>query len=259
MLHKRTRSSVADDPAPAFERAVPDRKRAILLTAERLFAEHGYHAVSIRQIAEVAGVPLALVGYHYGPKHELFHAIFAHWNGTIEARLEALEAAKRGPARGRLSAIVRAFVMPVLELRASDEGEFYALLVARELFHRTPETDRALADFFDPMAHAFIDALADTLPSAHRSQVAWGYQFALGALLHHLGDDRIERLSHHQAQRSDPAAAKALVQFIVAGLKAAVPLAPIAPAHGRPVPSLPKPHSPSRAPSNPRNTHRRRP
>jgi hypothetical protein len=27
-----------------------------------LFAQHGYHAFSIRQIADVSGVPLALVG-----------------------------------------------------------------------------------------------------------------------------------------------------------------------------------------------------
>jgi AcrR family transcriptional regulator len=228
-----------ESPQAASEAAPHDRKRAILLAAERLFAEHGYHAVSIRRIADEAGVPLALVGYHYGPKHELFHAIFAHWNRTIEARVAALELARQAPLRGRLGAIVRAFVMPVLELRASNEGEFYALLVARELFHRTPETDRALKDFFDPMAHAFVDALAETLPGAHRSQAAWGYQFALGALLHHLCDDRIERLSHHQARRSDPAAAEALVQFIVAGLKAAVPLAP--------------------EPSHPAKTTRRRP
>ena len=55
----------------------PDRKSAILLAAEKLFAQHGYDAVSLRQIAEEAGVPLALVGYYYGQKHELFEAIFA--------------------------------------------------------------------------------------------------------------------------------------------------------------------------------------
>ena len=65
----------------------PDRKQAILLAAEKLFAQRGYHAVSIRQIADEAGVPLALVGYYFGPKHDLFHAIFAHWNDTIQARL----------------------------------------------------------------------------------------------------------------------------------------------------------------------------
>ncbi len=67
----------------------PDRRYAILLAAEKLFAQRGYNGVSIRQIADEAGVPLALVGYYFGPKNELFRAIFEHWNSTIRERLGA--------------------------------------------------------------------------------------------------------------------------------------------------------------------------
>ena len=145
----------------------PDRRAAILLAAERLFAEHGYHAVSIRQIAQEAAVPL--VGYYFGQKHELFHAIFAHWRGTISERLALLADAETSPRDAHhLGRIVHAFVQPVLQLRASSEGEYYALLVARELLYRTPGTEQVLADFFDPMAHAFIAALRGQEPHARR-------------------------------------------------------------------------------------------
>jgi hypothetical protein len=80
-----------------------------------------------------------------------------------------------------------------------------------------------LRDFFDPLAHAFIDALHAALPGAARAQVAWGYQFALGALLHHLTDSRVERLSLGESQAGDPAAARLLVDFIAGGLRAALP------------------------------------
>ena len=199
---------------------------AILLAAEKLFAQRGYHAVSIRQIAEEAGVPLALVGYYFGPKHDLFHAIFAHWNRTIEERLSALRATPHDPADPEaLQRIIHAFVDPVLRLRASPEGEYYALLVARELAHAQEEADRVLRQFFDPLAHAFIDALHAVLPHASRAQVAWGYQFALGALMHHLSDRRVERLSRGDNTANDPAAAPLLVAFIVGGLRAALPAA----------------------------------
>ena len=69
-----------------------ERRQAILLAAERLFAQRGYHGVTIRQIAEQAGVPLALVGYYFGPKHELFHAIFEQWRHTVDERLALLMA-----------------------------------------------------------------------------------------------------------------------------------------------------------------------
>ena len=201
-----------------------DRKQAILLAAEKLFAQRGYHAVTIRAIAQEAEVPLALVGYYYGQKHELFHAIFEHWNDTIEERLAGLRGvAADAPTDDALRLIIEAFTGPVLRLRASAEGEYYALLVARELHHAQDEADRVLRAYFDPMAHAFIDALQQRLPHASRAEVAWCYQFALGALLHHLSDERIERLSKHQCKARDPAGARLLVAFIVGGIRAALP------------------------------------
>lgn len=223
------RASTVRSPARRSHAAVshavrPDRRQAILLAAEKLFAQHGYHAVTIRQIADEAAVPLALVGYYFGPKHELFHAIFARWHHSIEARLAGLRAVRNDPADPRtLPRIIEAFVGPVLALRASAEGEYYALLVSRELYHATEEADRVLRAFFDPLALAYIDALRIALPHATRGQVAWGYQFALGALSHHLTDSRVERLSHGENHRCDPAAAPLLVSFIVGGLRAALP------------------------------------
>jgi AcrR family transcriptional regulator len=201
----------------------PDRKQAILLAAERLFAQEGYHAVSLRQIADEASVPLALVNYYYGQKHELFEAIFAHWGETIEQRLAGLREALQAPERQRLPQVVRAFVEPVLRMRASAEGEFYALLVARELSHAREDTDRVLRSYFDPLAHAFIDAIQSLLPHASRAQVAWCYQFMLGALMHHLSDNRIERLSRGEGRTADPAAHPLLIDFIVGGIRAALP------------------------------------
>lgn len=201
----------------------PDRKQAILLAAERLFAQDGYHAVSLRAIADEAGVPLALVNYYYGQKHELFEAIFAHWAPTIEQRLAGLREAMQAPQRQRLPQVVRAFVEPVLRMRASPEGEFYALLVARELYLANEVTDHVLRSYFDPLAQAFIDAFQSLLPHASRAQVAWCYQFMLGALMHHLSDNRIERLSRGEGRVADPAAHPLLIDFIVGGLRAALP------------------------------------
>ncbi len=201
----------------------PDRKAAILLAAEKLFAQYGYHAVSIRQIAAEADVPPALIGYYYGAKQELFHAIFTHWLPTIAERLALLHAALHGPQPPTVHDVVQAFVEPVLQLRASTEGEYYAMLVARELVYRTPDTDRVLAEMFDPMAHAFIDALHQLCPAWPRARAAWAYQFAMGALLHHLVDYRVQRLSQGENLPNDAAAAPLLIDFITAGIHAALP------------------------------------
>lgn len=221
---------MANDNTPASPRrpppeARPDRRYAILLAAEKLFAQRGYHGVSIRQIAEEAGVPLALVGYYFGQKHELFSAIFEHWNSTIRERLDALaEVRKRAGEPDYLEQVVDAFLGPVLRLRASPEGEWYALLMTRGINEPGTETDLVMRQYFDPMANAFIDALLDAFAGRTRAQMAWAYQFMLGALLHHIGDERVERLSGGANVRNDTAAAPLLAAFIAGGMRQAMAL-----------------------------------
>jgi AcrR family transcriptional regulator len=199
---------------------------AILLAAEKLFSQHGYHAVGLRSIAQEAGVPLALIGYYFGPKSQIFNAIFERWSGTTAMRLARLkEIAPTTRLAEKLARIVCAFVEPVLEMRASPEGEYYATLVARELTYRTPEAKQALEDYFDPLANAFIDALQEMHPDGDRALAAWAYQFALGALLHHLTDERVHRLSGGLNTPNDPGAALHLTRFITAGIAAVMGIA----------------------------------
>ena len=94
----------------------------------------------------------------------------------------------------------------------------------------TPEADRAHREFFDPLAHAFIDALMATAPQASRGDVAWCYQFMLGALLHFLSDTRVERLSRGENRAADPAAKAKLLRFIEGGFRAVLGDPPAKPA-----------------------------
>lgn len=199
----------------------PDRRLNILLAAEKLFAQHGFHGVSIRDIAAEAGVPLALVGYYFGAKHELYRAIFEAWSPMLQGRLDSLNAAlTEPPASARLERIVDAFITPLLLLHEHADGRYYALMAARDLAAPSPEADQIHREFFDPLAHAFIDALMSVSPGATRGQVAWGYQFMLGALLHFMTDQRVERLSNGENRATDPAARGKLTTFLVAGLRA---------------------------------------
>lgn len=201
----------------------PNRRRNILLAAERLFASKGFHGVSIRDIADEAGVPLALVGYYFGPKAELYQQIYRERSGYIQARLSALAKAQEEAAPGQLlDEIVKAFVLPVLAVAASEDGRYFLRLMARGMSEQLEEDETVIRDLFDPLAHAFINALMVALPRASRGTVAYSYQFALGALLLHVTDRRVERLSLGQnvagdQERSGPV----LVRFIAAGIRAA--------------------------------------
>jgi AcrR family transcriptional regulator len=78
------------------ERATATRE-LILVTAERLMAEHGVYAVSNRQISEAAGQGnTAAVGYHFGTKQDLVREIVRRHGADIDRRREELVAATEG-------------------------------------------------------------------------------------------------------------------------------------------------------------------
>ncbi|MDH6229749.1 AcrR family transcriptional regulator [Mesorhizobium soli] len=203
----------------------PDRRLNILLAAEKLFALHGFHAVSIRQIAAEADVPLALIGYYYGSKNELYEAIFESWQGSIDQRLAALqEVVAVSGTKDAIEKIVEAFVGPVLAMHASPEGQYFAVMAARDLAAPAPDADRLERQYFDPMAHAFIDALLAACPGASRGQAAWCYQFAIGAMLHFLlSGERAARLARGEIGVDDPEAKALLMRFIASGFRGTLP------------------------------------
>lgn len=205
------------------DNAAMGRKEAILRTAERLFAQHGFHGVSIRDIADNAGVPLALVGYYYGPKVDLYHAIYRQRAGYVQERLDSLaRVQKEAPPDQLLEEIVKAFVLPVLKVAATPDGRQFLRLMSRGMNDQVAEDEPVIRELFDPLAHAFIQAFMDAIPGATRGQAAWCYQFALGALLHHVIDERVERLSLGENQPGDgDVAGPLLVRFITEGLRRA--------------------------------------
>ncbi|WP_433204257.1 TetR family transcriptional regulator [Nocardia sp. CA-107356] len=84
---------------------MPDDSRArILHTALDLFAERGYHAVSVREIAERVGLTKTAVLYHFPSKSDIVAALVEPLLVDSEAVLEA--AAHEHDARARCWAVV---------------------------------------------------------------------------------------------------------------------------------------------------------
>jgi AcrR family transcriptional regulator len=203
---------------PAEDISRPDRRQNILRSAELLFAQRGYHAVSVRDIAADAGVPFALVGYYFGKKHELFKTIFDHRKAYIADRMKGIsEVDCSGGNPQAVEDIVRAWAEPVVTLRADANGEPFSVLVARAMWEPGEEVVEIAKEYYDPLAAVFIEAMCEALPGVTRDSVVWGYEFALGALLMFVADQRVERLSKHGAKSGDPAQSELLIRFVVEG------------------------------------------
>ncbi|HWJ89591.1 MAG TPA: TetR family transcriptional regulator [Flavisolibacter sp.] len=60
----------------------------IMEAAERLFADKGFAGTSVRDIAEAAGVNLAMISYYFGSKEKLMEAMFSHRGHVFRIQLE---------------------------------------------------------------------------------------------------------------------------------------------------------------------------
>ena len=67
-----------------------EKQLQILTTAEKLFASKGFDGTSIRDIAEEAGVNIAMISYYFGSKEKLMETIFKDRTNQIRLRLESL-------------------------------------------------------------------------------------------------------------------------------------------------------------------------
>ena len=204
------------------------RRENILLAAEMLFGNRGFDAVTLRDIALEAGVPIGLISYHFAGREGLLHSIFEHRRHYIEERRATLRAlGDLVQGEESLPLIVRAFVEPVMRLRAQPDSGYFMRLVARGLSDQTDPMASIVEEFFDPMAREFIAAFGRALPGRSAAQVAWAYDFALGALLVAMADTRrIERLSDGRCRPGDAQTiTPLLVDFIVGGLRNIAPRA----------------------------------
>src|SRR5499425_382584 len=87
-----------------------ETRARLLNAASRLFAEHGYARVTVRDICKKARANVAAVNYHFGGKDGLYRAVMRHAMETMQATTEAARTAGRDlPPAERIRAYVSVF------------------------------------------------------------------------------------------------------------------------------------------------------
>jgi AcrR family transcriptional regulator len=202
-------------------------RERILAQAERVFGARGFDGASMRQLANAANVPAALVSYHFGSKEGLYRAVFERRVPTVvEQRLAGLAIAmSEQDLDRRLELVVKALVFPMLHLRAHDRDPSFGRLLAHETMDPNSEQRGFIRDMFDPVARAVVEALRSALPTRTEAQLWWAYEFMLGAMVYVMGDaGRLKRLTGGLCQPDDEAASVPhMVAFLTAGVRYGMP------------------------------------
>ena len=197
-----------------------ETKERILDVAERLFADFGYKATSLRDITSEARVNLASVNYHFGSKDALLTALLERRLSPINRRrselLDTLEASAEGAVD--LQELVRAFLSPPFELRSRDaeERRTFLRLVGR-IHSETDDVRAVFITLFEPTISRFRAAIQKALPHVDADEVAWRTHFLVGSMAHTMM--WCESFATHYAHRPDPdEVLESLIQFGTAGL-----------------------------------------
>ena len=119
-----------------------ETRARVLETAERLFGEHGFKMVTVRDICKAAGANVAAVSYHFGSKMGLYRQVL---QGAIDAMRETSEAAREAgkgkPPEEQLRLFIHVFLHRILR---SGRLSIHRI-ITREMNDPTPALD-ALVD-----------------------------------------------------------------------------------------------------------------
>lgn len=141
-----------------------ETRQRLLETAMKLFAEHGFTHVTIRDICEEANANLAAVNYYFRDKLGLYTEIvnlaadFMH-----RSKMAALEAGEGQSPDERLRRYIRVFLHGILDPK---EECWMEKLIGREMIEPTPAFDLIVEKGIKPSSALLIGMVADILGSS---------------------------------------------------------------------------------------------
>ncbi|MDP2136076.1 MAG: TetR/AcrR family transcriptional regulator [Sulfuritalea sp.] len=162
--------------APAAEE--PNRRADIVRAAGRLFAEKGYAATTIRDIASAVAMQSGSPFYHFKTKQDMLRAVVLEGMGAINSAVAQAASAGKTP-RATFEAMLRAHLGQLL----GEDGRDFAATLLHESRHLDPAVQAevvALKDRYEAMWQQALKDLKRAGLVADDSRLA--RLFLLGAL-----------------------------------------------------------------------------
>jgi TetR/AcrR family transcriptional regulator, regulator of cefoperazone and chloramphenicol sensitivity len=139
-------------------------RERIMKAAERLFAERGYDATSIRAIVAKARVNQAAINYHFDGKDGLYREVLrAAFRGMTEHQLEHSQEIKTMSREDALADFIRRQLRPLM---ARDEISRYMRIFNWETVRPTAVFRSLLSEEAAPFMGLAVDVVRRFLPTA---------------------------------------------------------------------------------------------
>jgi AcrR family transcriptional regulator len=139
-------------------------RRRILTVAERLFAQRGLDAVSVRDITEAAKANTAAIHDHFGSKRKLVVAILERRAVELAERRGVLLDKIESESKPELRDVIEAMVQPSADMLADKKGggRHYIGFLAGVTSH--PDYMPLVNEIYDPTVSRYLAALERVTP-----------------------------------------------------------------------------------------------
>jgi AcrR family transcriptional regulator len=202
----------------------PTRER-LLDEAERLFAEKGFHAVSVREITSAAGAHLSAVNYHFGSKKGLYLEVFrSRWlprARRIDARLAELEARDNPSPTDLVGVIADAFFS---SFEDEEERRRHHQLIHREISSPTEAFQIIVQEVTKPFSQRVAGLLRPWLPPDLSQEDIFLHIFSIFSqiLFFSFGRPMVSQITGREYNQSlKERLVRHITSFSVGGLRAA--------------------------------------
>ncbi|MBI3883577.1 MAG: TetR/AcrR family transcriptional regulator [Sphingobacteriales bacterium] len=111
-----------------------DKQLQIMETAEMLFANKGFDGTSVRDIAEVANINVAMISYYFGSKEKLMEAIFELKIGRVQVRVESLIKDNTLTPLQKVETLIDEHID-----RMTQSENFYKIMLCEQITNKNPE------------------------------------------------------------------------------------------------------------------------
>ena len=137
-----------------------DKQKAIIDTAEKLFAMNGFQGTSVRDIAQEAGVNVAMISYYFGSKEKLMEAVFEERTNSIRMKVETLLQDDKTSNLEKVNILIDDYVDKFI-----DQQEFHKIVMREQLI----EKDTVIAGFIHELKKKNLAAIKKLVNDGQKS------------------------------------------------------------------------------------------
>jgi len=110
-----------------------DKQKQIISTAERLFSTKGFDGTSVRDIADEAGVNIAMISYYFGSKEKLMEALFEQRTTNIKVKVESLLKDENSTPFEKVGLLADDMITRIMS-----KQQFFKIMMCEQVINKNP-------------------------------------------------------------------------------------------------------------------------